>query len=230
MDIADRWKFTSLYPNIPHDAYFVWFYSVLFIIDNFWPTTRKIKSQKFWTSIAFFGTLKNKLLRATRSTPLNLKRNLLIYIHKKTTMIYTAPMKMSLLKYFRVFCFNFSLSLPVCLSVYLSPSLSLSLCPVSKWSYKNVHNYKPMEFIPLFNLKVLRIFFHCLFFITVRDWIVFLANVRKVFPFALFLSTSFFFTISLPWLLFSCTCANSNNWHLLLKIPISLHQIIPTLI
>lgn len=49
-----------------------------------------------------------------------------------------------------------------------------------------------MEFIPLFNLKVLRIFFHCLFFITVRDWIVFLANVRKVFPFALFLSTSFF--------------------------------------
>lgn len=117
---------------------------MLFIIDNFWPTTRKIKSQKFWTSIAFFGTLKNKLLRATRSTPLNLKRNLLIYIHKKTTMIYTAPMKMSLLKYFRVFCFNFSLSLPVCLSI--SPlSLSLSLCPVSKWSYKNVHNYKPME-------------------------------------------------------------------------------------
>lgn len=83
LDIADRWKFTSLYPNLPHDAYFVWFYSVLFIIDNFWPTTRKIKSQKFWTSIAFFGTLKNKLLRATRSTPLNLKRNLLIYIHKK---------------------------------------------------------------------------------------------------------------------------------------------------
>lgn len=59
-------------------------------------------------------------------------------------MIYTAPMKLSILKDFRVFLLIFS--------------LSLSFSPVIDWCYIIINLWKL-----IYNLKLLRIFFHYLF-------------------------------------------------------------------